>query len=527
MGEARRRVAVTPPRLSLCVIARNEQDNLPRLLRSVRGVVDETVVVDTGSTDRTRDVARAYGARVFEIPWRNDFSFARNAAIDRARGAWLLILDADEELSPASADPLRALVARDPSGPTLLTVTVSSVDDYGGLHQARSRRLASNVPGLRYARPVHEEWRTDLLDRPLEVGHVETIEVIHHGYTASERTRQEKWDRNLRLLHEQLRSGTERTITLFYLAQEYAAQGRNAEALAIYHAHLADFERELPADAWMYACQSCAIARMGSGEFREAADLAARVAADAGSLALHALAASAAVQDGDFARADAIAETALACADVSTPGTADIAPREGSIVRLLLLRGEIARRGGDVSRALDWFDRAAAILPSSAEVALHRAEAIARTDPAGARGILDKAIARTPENPALAIARARLDRRENRLQEAVDRLSEAVVLAPYMLPLRIELARALMAGAEPAIAAKVLEAARETPQFASAAPQLRVEYLDLLAEAYRASGDLPSAVRTLETMVAARQLAHPGSHHHARVGDRDVAHATA
>lgn len=518
MGEARRRSAAASPRLSLCVIAKNEERNLPRLLRSVRGIADETIVVDTGSVDRTREVARAHRARVFEIAWQNDFSHARNAAINQAHGAWLLILDADEELTAASIEPLRAIVARDPSGPTLLTVTVSSVDDYGDLHQARLRRLASNTPGLRYARPVHEEWRIDLLDRPIEVGHVDAIEVLHHGYTASERTRQEKWDRNLRLLYEQLRSGGERTITLFYLAQEYAAQARNAQALEIYRDHLAAFERELPAEAWMYACQSYAIALVSSGEYREAAEFAARVAAHTGSLALHALAASAAVHEGDFARADAIAEAGLALADSRAPRVADISPREGSRVRLLLLRGEIGRRRGDVSLALDYFDRAAAILPLSAEIALHRAEAIAHADPVGARDLLERALARTPENPALVIARARLDRQENRLQEAVDRLSEAVVVAPYLLPLRVELARALLAGREPAIATRVLDAAIETPQFASAAPRLRAEYLHALADAYQASGDLASAVRALEAMVALRQPARPNLNPGAPVG---------
>ena len=74
-----------PRTLSLCVIARNEEAMLSGCLESVAGVVDEIVVVDTGSTDRTIEVALAHGARVLEKPWTDDFSAARNAALDACR----------------------------------------------------------------------------------------------------------------------------------------------------------------------------------------------------------------------------------------------------------------------------------------------------------------------------------------------------------------------------------------------------------------------------------------------------------
>lgn len=87
-------------RISLCMIVKDEEEHLPRCLASVADVVDEIVVVDTGSQDHTVAVAAAHGARVFQIPWTGDFSAARNAAIDRATGDWVLVLDADDELTP-------------------------------------------------------------------------------------------------------------------------------------------------------------------------------------------------------------------------------------------------------------------------------------------------------------------------------------------------------------------------------------------------------------------------------------------
>jgi tetratricopeptide (TPR) repeat protein len=94
--------------LSVCFIARNEENNLPRALASVRGVVDEIIVADTGSTDRTVEIAKESGAVVCHFPWCDDFSAARNFAINQAHGDWILWMDADEELLPGSANELRS-----------------------------------------------------------------------------------------------------------------------------------------------------------------------------------------------------------------------------------------------------------------------------------------------------------------------------------------------------------------------------------------------------------------------------------
>ena len=98
------------PLLSLAMIVRDEASDLPRCLDSARGMVDEMVVVDTGSADATRDVAAAAGALVHDVPWRDDFAAARNASLDLCRGRWVLVLDADEVLAPSSAGLLRAWV---------------------------------------------------------------------------------------------------------------------------------------------------------------------------------------------------------------------------------------------------------------------------------------------------------------------------------------------------------------------------------------------------------------------------------
>ncbi len=88
------------PLISLCMIVKNEEKNLPRCLESVRGLVDEIVVLDTGSEDNTVSVAESFGAKVYHMPWPGSFSAARNESLKKAGGNWILYLDADEALDP-------------------------------------------------------------------------------------------------------------------------------------------------------------------------------------------------------------------------------------------------------------------------------------------------------------------------------------------------------------------------------------------------------------------------------------------
>ncbi len=98
--------------LSLCMIVKNEEQHLPKCLMSVKSLVDEMIVVDTGSTDRTPDIARAFGARVFDFTWNGDFSQARNCSLEYASGDWILLLDADEVISPKDHAEITRLIGR-------------------------------------------------------------------------------------------------------------------------------------------------------------------------------------------------------------------------------------------------------------------------------------------------------------------------------------------------------------------------------------------------------------------------------
>ena len=105
-------VCPSPPRrsLSVCMIVKNEELNLAKCLMSVKPVADEIIVVDTGSTDKTKLIGSALGAKVFDFTWTNNFSEARNYSLSKASGDWMLVLDADEMISPLDHASLRSLI---------------------------------------------------------------------------------------------------------------------------------------------------------------------------------------------------------------------------------------------------------------------------------------------------------------------------------------------------------------------------------------------------------------------------------
>src|SRR3979411_569261 len=114
-------------RVALAVIARNEEQFIAGCLDSVRPFIDEIVVLDTGSTDRTVEIARAHGARVEHFRWINDFGAARNAAVDAVTADWVLMLDADDRLTPESGPVLPQLPYRLPSHCHGYTMRIDSV----------------------------------------------------------------------------------------------------------------------------------------------------------------------------------------------------------------------------------------------------------------------------------------------------------------------------------------------------------------------------------------------------------------
>lgn len=139
------------PLLTAALIVRDEEERLPGCLASVAPLVDEIVVVDTGSRDATVQVARAHGATVLESPWRDDFSVPRNVALRAARGRWILSIDADERVAPMTRSSLDELLeAEDVAAYMVLLRPAPGQTPY------RECRLFRNSPEIRFEGAVHE-----------------------------------------------------------------------------------------------------------------------------------------------------------------------------------------------------------------------------------------------------------------------------------------------------------------------------------------------------------------------------------
>ncbi|HHY95344.1 MAG TPA: glycosyltransferase [Firmicutes bacterium] len=209
------------PRISLCVIARNEEDAIGKCLRSARSAVDEMVVVDTGSDDRTRQVAAECGATVFSHRWQGDFAAARNVALEHVTGDWVLVLDADEVLAPGSGEVIRRAV-RSPhlDGFRLDIVNLLGEDRVGGAVTSTNIRLFRR-DGFRYEGAIHEQIGPSIVRRGGKVGALAGARILHDGYLASTVEMREKKERNLSILRQQAEENPQDPFVHYNLGVEY------------------------------------------------------------------------------------------------------------------------------------------------------------------------------------------------------------------------------------------------------------------------------------------------------------------
>lgn len=224
------------PTLSLCMIVKNEEKFLPQCLESVRDVVDEIIVVDTGSTDSTVEVARGFGAKVFPYEWSDDFSAARNFSLEQATGDWALILDADEKLEASDKPKLREAMryAAQPGvnigGYALPFRNYLEGEDSGPVILHYATRLFRRLPGVKFSGRIHEEATPSIYGLGLQVAFANIL-IHHYGYNASIVSARHKMERTYSLLFKQLEEEPDNPFHLYNLANTYQCDGKYAEAL--------------------------------------------------------------------------------------------------------------------------------------------------------------------------------------------------------------------------------------------------------------------------------------------------------
>ena len=205
--------------LSFCMIAKNEERNLTRCLDSVRGLAEELIVVDTGSTDGTATAAKACGAEVIPFDFSVvDFAAARNCAIARARGRCILMLDADETLDPAGAAEIKKLIAEDRNAGYFLERVNRSSENQEAFTD-HVVRLFPNRPHVRYRGRVHETVDASILAGGGKL--IRTGIRIDHRFRADADTRRRKNLWYIEILKEEIAADPADDSRLDFLAAEY------------------------------------------------------------------------------------------------------------------------------------------------------------------------------------------------------------------------------------------------------------------------------------------------------------------
>lgn len=228
-------------RISQCMIVKNEESNIEMALSWGKAIMWEQIVVDTGSTDRTAELAAAMGASVCRFPWSDDFAAAKNFAVSKAQGDWIAFLDADESMAPGEEQKLQQILNQleltDAEG---VTSAWLQLDDEGNITAAGTQiRIFRNRAGLGYRRRIHEQLiRFDGTPMRVADGTAE-LSILHSGYSGNARKRKDS-NRNLTLIQKELEEHPNDHEMLGYLGDEWYAAGdltaaENAYRKSVFH----------------------------------------------------------------------------------------------------------------------------------------------------------------------------------------------------------------------------------------------------------------------------------------------------
>ncbi|TDL65503.1 glycosyltransferase [Paenibacillus amylolyticus] len=225
-------ISLRAERISLCMIVKDEEELLPHCLASVQGAVDEIIVVDTGSSDRSAEIAQQYGAVVVGFEWCEDFAAARNAGLERASGDWILFLDADEALDRAAREQIMSWTTVSGCDGLFLNIHNYTGTGQQGVTVNPVLRLFRNAPEHRFEGRIHEQIAGAICRRNPEAAfHVTDMVIHHYGYQTAIVERKDKVNRNVRLLQQAVEEEPGQPFHHYNLGVEYLRVGEAERAL--------------------------------------------------------------------------------------------------------------------------------------------------------------------------------------------------------------------------------------------------------------------------------------------------------
>lgn len=220
------------PFITLCMIVKNEEKVLDRCLNSVKSIVDEIVLVDTGSTDRTVEIASQYTNQIFSFDWTDSFADARNFAHSKANGEWILVLDADEYVDAENLKTSIKQLKNNGSSDAFEVRIYNFTGGYGErIIQHKSIRIYKNLNSIYYSRAIHEQLVNN--ERELTISSSGLI-VYHSGYLSKTVKEKNKSERNSALIDKEIKLSGNSAFDYFNLGNEYAGLGKTEEALNAY-----------------------------------------------------------------------------------------------------------------------------------------------------------------------------------------------------------------------------------------------------------------------------------------------------
>jgi tetratricopeptide (TPR) repeat protein len=230
------------PDLSVCMIVKNEAQQIAEAISNFRAFADEIIVVDTGSTDHTKAIAERLTPHVIDYPWCDDFSSARNFSLQKAQGRYIVWLDADDRLDRDMQQKLRELKPH-LDGSSVFYFILHDTDASGLTRSCYQLRCFPRMPEIRFKGRVHEQVYPSVMAAGLRTVATDIV-VSHHGYQDPKMSFQ-KAQRNLSLLEKEREEGRDDEHLHYYLALTYNMLGRDIEAIRAMERALFHLEKQI------------------------------------------------------------------------------------------------------------------------------------------------------------------------------------------------------------------------------------------------------------------------------------------
>jgi glycosyltransferase involved in cell wall biosynthesis len=207
-----------------CIIAKNEEKDIEQCIISLNKVCDEIIFVDTESTDKTINIAKELGVKLFYYKWIDNFAAAKNFAISKAKGDWIIFLDADEYLVDSKKEIYVELATKSAKYECILCEILNFGEEGKVCEKHLGSRFFKNDRRIKYSGRIHEQLVKN--NKPIEsINGASYIKIIHKGYTKEKVISKNKFQRNIKLLFKELEEHPHNPQTLYYIADTYGLVG--------------------------------------------------------------------------------------------------------------------------------------------------------------------------------------------------------------------------------------------------------------------------------------------------------------